>query len=254
MRIDNIQIEYIAGIKKFSTAFDPKMNLICGPNGIGKTTILECVAQMFAGMRSDILKRNVNSVTGTVAAQYTNNGLSQNSQLIIAGFKPSDTDYTQQTTENSKKLLSLKVARSFGYFSLDAISRDSERNEHNISSCNKGGINLLEIKNWFVNRFIFSKHENSMAPEETHNFNLVKSFFGLLNPEFHFSRVDGGTHEIMVNTPTGEIYYEYLSSGFKSCLAILFGITKEIEFIFKNPSVKIDQFDGIILIDEIELH
>lgn len=56
----------------------------------------------------------------------------------------------------------------------------------------------------------------------------------------------------MVNTPSGEIYYEYLSSGFKSTLSILFGIIKEIEF--RNNHEKVDEFDGIVLIDEVELH
>jgi len=58
----------------------------------------------------------------------------------------------------------------------------------------------------------------------------------------------------MVKTPAGEIYYEYLSSGFKSCLSILFGIVKELEYRFKNPGIKLDEFDGVVLIDELELH
>lgn len=58
----------------------------------------------------------------------------------------------------------------------------------------------------------------------------------------------------MINTPSGEIYYEYLSSGFKSIISILFGIIKEIEFRFKDPKINAKDFKGIILIDEIELH
>ena len=58
----------------------------------------------------------------------------------------------------------------------------------------------------------------------------------------------------MINTPNGDIYYEYLSSGFKSCLSIIFGIIKDIEFRFKNPCINASEFDGIILIDELELH
>ena len=58
----------------------------------------------------------------------------------------------------------------------------------------------------------------------------------------------------MINTPSGEIYYEYLSSGFKSTISIVFGIIKEIEMRFKTPYMIAQDFDGIILIDEIELH
>ncbi len=58
----------------------------------------------------------------------------------------------------------------------------------------------------------------------------------------------------MVKTPSGEIYYEYLSSGFKSILSISFGIIKEIEYRFKSPRIKAVDFDGVITIDEIDLH
>jgi len=56
----------------------------------------------------------------------------------------------------------------------------------------------------------------------------------------------------MIHTPSGILYYEYLSSGFKSCLSILFGIIKEIEFRF--PDTTASAFKGIVLIDELELH
>ena len=62
------------------------------------------------------------------------------------------------------------------------------------------------------------------------------------------------SNEIMIHTPNGEIYYEYLSSGFKSCLSIIFGIIKDIELRFKEPCINADDFDGVILIDELELH
>ena len=64
----------------------------------------------------------------------------------------------------------------------------------------------------------------------------------------------GATNDIMVNTPQGEIYFEYLSSGFKSIIYLLFSTIKEIEFRFKEQSLKAEDFDGIILIDEIEIH
>jgi len=86
------------------------------------------------------------------------------------------------------------------------------------------------------------------------NFELAKKSFSLLNNEFSFSKVLASSNEIMIKTPNGDIYYEYLSSGFKSCLSIIFGIIKDIEFRFKEPCINASDFDGIILIDELELH
>ena len=93
-----------------------------------------------------------------------------------------------------------------------------------------------------------------MTVEQLHNLEIAKRSFSLLSEGFRFNRVLAASNEIMVDSPSGEIYYEYLSSGFKSCLSIIFGIIKDIEFRFKSPCIKADDFDGVILIDEIELH
>ncbi|MDB5119788.1 MAG: hypothetical protein JWN56_1006 [Sphingobacteriales bacterium] len=37
----------IGPIKNLELAFDNHFNIICGQNGIGKTTILDCLAQSF---------------------------------------------------------------------------------------------------------------------------------------------------------------------------------------------------------------
>nr|WP_269835788.1 AAA family ATPase [Enterobacter bugandensis] len=75
-----------------------------------------------------------------------------------------------------------------------------------------------------------------------------------LNQDYSFSRIDGRNFDIFVNTPNGEIWYEYLSSGFKSCMAIIIGIIKEIELRFIKEDIYAADFDGIIIIDEIEMH
>ena len=48
MKIKSIEINNIGGIENIQIDFDDHMNFICGPNGIGKTTLLECVAHSFS--------------------------------------------------------------------------------------------------------------------------------------------------------------------------------------------------------------
>ena len=256
MHTKNIQIRNIAGIDSLDLSFSRKMNLICGPNGIGKTTILECIAQVYAGERTHIIKKRVGSAAGSIDATVFDDKeekeLKQHCQ--VAGFGPMESDYHAAHPEVSVFLLSLKVARTFSYQSLPSVSKDEEKHSHQISNDNKNGVNLGEVKNWFVNRYLYEPHDNALTQVQKYNLRKSKEVFGLLNPEFSFSRVDAGSNEIMVKTPAGEIYYEYLSSGFKSCLSILFGIVKELEYRFKNPGIKLDEFDGVVLIDELELH
>jgi predicted ATP-binding protein involved in virulence len=58
----------------------------------------------------------------------------------------------------------------------------------------------------------------------------------------------------MLQTPSGQIYFEYLSSGFKSLIILVLGIIMEIEFRFGDQDIKVEDFDGIIIIDEIDVH
>jgi len=58
----------------------------------------------------------------------------------------------------------------------------------------------------------------------------------------------------MVKTSDGEIYFEYLSSGSKSCLCLVLGLIKELEYRFNNPYISAREFAGVVVIDELDLH
>ncbi|MEK6348781.1 MAG: AAA family ATPase [Burkholderia sp.] len=252
MHITQIEIKNVGGIKDLRLNLDRRMNLISGPNGIGKTTILDCVAQQFTAYSNAFLKRRAGSESGSVKAwlQDPEQELSYN----VKAFFPNDTDYNSVGIELSRRLLSLKVARTFAYAALPAVTRDAERDPNTLSNDNRNGLRSAEVKNWLVNRYLYSPHPGALTPSQLHNLEVAKRFFSIMNPNFKFSRVDAGTNEIMLETPGGEIFYEYLSAGFKSCMSMLLGITKELEFRFKDPSIKVDEFAGVILIDELELH
>jgi len=254
MKIRSIDIKGIGGISNLVIDFDDQMNLICGPNGVGKTTVLECVAHSFSASNTRILKRNVLRDSGSFEAVVEIEGEEKHSKIDITEFDPTTNSNITGLHQFAKYLLSLKVTRTFEYQLLNAVSRDNSKNEGQLFQEAMSGVNVQEVKNWFVNRHLYSAHENALTKQQAHNLELAKSCFGLLNEGFEFSKVLASSNEIMVNTPSGEIYYEYLSSGFKSCLSILFGIIKDIEFRFKDPCINADDFDGVILIDELELH
>lgn len=253
MKVKSIQINNIGGIEDIYIDFDDHMNFICGPNGIGKTTLLECIAHSFSLSDTNILKRSVLSESGSFKSTIEIDGSNQESNIVIADFDPSNQSRINGLYDHAIKLLSLKVSRIFGYQSLASVNRDVDKNLHTSLQEAKSGVNISEVKSWFVNRYLYSPH-GELTEQQIINFELAKKSFSLLNEEFSFSKVLASSNDIMVNTPNGEIYYEYLSSGFKSCLSIIFGIIKDIEFRFKNPNISAFEFDGVILIDELELH
>ncbi|MFC0264604.1 AAA family ATPase [Fontibacter flavus] len=254
MKINKLKIEGVGGIKLINLSFNDRMNLLCGPNGIGKTTILESIAHIFSNGDTNILKRNVASEISKISAEIDINGAVENKEIQFDTFIPETSTRVTGFHLRTSGLISLKTTRTFQYQSLQSVSKDSNKENHILWNDAINGINLTDIKNWFVNRYLYSPHAGALTPEQLSNFELAKKCFSLLNKDFSFSKVNASSNEIMINTPSGEIYYEYLSSGFKSIISILFGIIKEIEFRFKDPKINAEDFQGIILIDEIELH
>lgn len=254
MKIQNIEISGVGGIDNLFVSFDPSMNIICGPNGIGKTTVLECIAHCFTNGKTNILKRNVRSSKSCVSANIGSNDNFRNVKLEFSVFEPDQQAHVAGYYEKSKYLLSLKTTRIFAYQPLNSVNKDSDKPAHILWGEAQNGVSLNNIKNWFVNRYLYSAHSGALKQEQIKNFSLAKKCFSALNESFQFSKVDASTNEIIVATPSGEIYYEYLSSGFKSCLSILFGIIKEVEFRFSDSEMDAGNFDGVVLIDEVELH
>ena len=135
-----------------------------------------------------------------------------------------------------------------------AIPSDQSREQSDLWCEAISGVTFDCVKGWFVNRYLYSAREGTLSEEQISNYHLAERCFSIINSQYSFSRVMGATNDIMVNTPQGEIYFEYLSSGFKSIIYLLFSTIKEIEFRFKEQNLKAEDFDGIILIDEIEIH
>ena len=256
MKIKELELIAIGGIEAITLSFNERVNIICGPNGIGKSTILEAVALSFSHGAANALTKHYKHSSGRVSALLYDGEKSHVRTLEISRFDPSlDPDYYWEPVPDlTKHLLYSKTARTFDYIPLESIRRDDHKNGQAIWSDMKNGLPTEDIKNWFVHRFLYSMHPGSLTEEQVNNYNLAKKCFSTLNDQFSFSNVEGSSNDILVSTPTGIIYYEYLSSGFKSCISILFGIIKEIEYRFTNPRISAEEFAGTILIDELELH
>lgn len=253
MKIKRLEISGVGGIRALTIVPHDKMNIICGPNGIGKTTLLESVGHLFSAGGTNILKRHVSSERGLVKASLFQAPFGiDNAEYSLNTFEPDKEDHIGGQHRLSDHVISLKTTRTFGYQPLQSVSRDTQKPENVLFTEARNGISLKDVKNWFVNRYLYSAHKDALRAAQIKNFELAKSCFSKLNTDFKFLRVDAGTNEIMVSTPSGNLYYEYLSSGFKSCLSILFGVIKEIEYRFADTIAS--DFKGLVLIDELELH
>lgn len=63
MHIKELRIENIGCIKKLNLKFNEKFNIICGANGVGKTTILNVITNAFTP-HDNTIKRHALSTIG----------------------------------------------------------------------------------------------------------------------------------------------------------------------------------------------
>ncbi|MGI8281709.1 AAA family ATPase [Bacillus mycoides] len=256
--INNLKISGIGGISELEINFNKGLNLICGPNGVGKTTILDSIAEAFStGQRNKVLKKNSNYTVGTCKLKYSIADFEEkNYTYEVQGFNPNEEVGFHSYLENEVyNLIYFKTGRSFLYQELGSISKDSERDVHKLYAQSAEGIRFDDFKSWFINRYVFNHIDEQLGESEKKNIELSIKSFNVLQENISFKNIKHDTFDIFLETPNGDIYYEYLSSGFKSCLFIIQGLIKEIEFRFKNASkIAVEDFQGVVLIDELDLH
>lgn len=257
MKIESLAIQDVGGISSLKLEnLNPYLNIICGVNGIGKTNIIESIAACFTTYSQNELKKKADSNSGRIELNMTDiDEELKKIEYIVDAFYPRESNHNNnyhtlyQFRENySKFLMYFKVDRFFSYQRIDSLKIHDDINEHTKSNLN--GVSRNNLKDWFIRNELLSK-QTYTADVNKKNIGYAKEFITLLNPNYSFSSIKQDM-EIYINSPTGEIPYEYLSSGFKSCLFIIWGIIREIQIRF--PDIEAKDFNGVIIIDEIELH
>ncbi|MGG4583330.1 AAA family ATPase [Serratia nematodiphila] len=257
MKIKDIEIMNIGGISNILlTEINTQVNIICGENGVGKTNILDSIASCFSEFDKNIISKKSGSNNGIVKINAIQNheATPVHFNVKIDNFEPSASEnYINNISyrDNKQFLLYLKTNREINYRKISSINSDPDVTHR--SRNNTSGINNEDIKEWLLNRILHSKHEKHLSETQLKNLELSKECFSILNPLYKYSRLDT-KNELFLETPTGEIYFEYLSSGFKSTIFILLGLIKEIDYRFEKNKIAAVDYDGLILIDEIELH
>lgn len=251
MKVTSLELKDVGGIPYLKLKdINSQMNIICGENGVGKTNILDSIAYMFSAINRNSISLRKGADNGHIAIE-TNFQNFERINRAIEQYGPIERYIDRLSDGIVDRLLYLQVNRVFKYKKEHNISVDKDALE--AARNNTAGVTNEDLKNWLVIRKGFAK--DNLTKTQQQNADLATKCFSILNPEYSFSSV-GTDFEVYIKSPTsneGEIHFEFLSSGFKSTLFILLGIIKELDLRFKDK-IAAEDYEGIILIDEIELH
>jgi predicted ATP-binding protein involved in virulence len=73
LRVTDIHIENINGIRSMDITLNSGVNIICGPNGLGKSTIVECIIAALSSHQSIRLTRNSEAINGSCQITFSEN-------------------------------------------------------------------------------------------------------------------------------------------------------------------------------------
>lgn len=253
MQIKRVYLEGIANFAKLDLELRAGLNLICGPNGVGKTTVLDAIAQPFIGPFGGMLRRGALVQGGSWKVEIEVDGSTKSTSSQVTSFLPEEKDATDNAfLKYSKYLIYIKTGRNIEYQKLSSIPADRNTTDTTTGQNAKSGVGSSDLKGWLVQRWLFSHIDGNLEDYAKANLKAAIGAFSALDSTVAFSHGDRRRLDIIVKTVSGEIPFEYLSSGFKSSLFIILGIIKEIEV--RNIGVSAENFSGVILIDEPDLH
>jgi len=247
LKIKQLSIKGINGITDLNLIFNPGLNFISGKNGVGKTTILECIASSFNRHKSNVrTKVSSNESYWNIVIDQENTTLIEEFN-IINNFNDTDNNENHNTRKRYENAVKSREIINF------SIERTSHKKLYYMN-------NLDSIQSWIYKNYYI---ENRLSEKKYFNLKIIQECFNKLDPNIFYSRVEKINKdvsfsnnklfaEIYLKTPQGEIPLDYLSSGYKSCFTILLGIIKQVEV--SKTSGDINTFKGVILIDELDLH
>lgn len=253
MKLKTIDLKNVGNISNLSLTFNKHMNVICGTNGIGKTTILKTIKTLFE-FSDRSLKKRFGTESGHVnATSFDGKDRSLSIKSILPYEEDQNYEREHSFAEQAKKVIIIPDNRSLDYQRLNNMSRYPNRELDGTNNRD-----LLEnttnetLKNWLINRIAAQGIPEDLTESEKFNINKMKTTFSLVDSKVKFKKANLRSFEVLLDDNNNEVFLEFESTGYKNVLFIVLGIIEEIEFRFEN--MKIVDFDGIILIDEVELH
>ena len=136
--------------------------------------------------------------------------------IKVIEFEPQRQSSELHVSDETPYIMHFKESRAINYSNLQSIPRDDNSSKYNVAGGLEQGITVGNMKGWFDNRCLFVALCNSLSEVQLSNLELAKRSFSILDPTIVFKTVDSSSLDIILSSRNGDIYFEYLSAGYKS--------------------------------------
>lgn len=259
--------------------FNDKFNYLVGPNGCGKSSVFKCIAIIFNESKYETLRYGPESENwieycyhestyriGFGANWVKNYDLYRGSRKIIRNRPPKEPNIipmiARELEDNNLKICPLFIGayRRIDYRRLEGVAREpnpleQRNNFRRLSISNLGGINLPQVKQWMVNRYLTQK----LDWDEVQNRNwewLIENLSKIAPKGSSFNFIDIKKDlEPKFNLDGNICYLEELSAGYQALLSLILYIFDWIEGINENNYDRfVKNATGTVIIDELDIH
>jgi energy-coupling factor transporter ATP-binding protein EcfA2 len=275
--IESLSVRSFRQFQDLKVNFNPRFNVIAGPNGSGKTSILACIAQATTYNSLEYSRASPQSevfVDINHKSKLFRIGLGSGSFLTTSYRNTRAQTYAKPPSIVGRISLANSVLerelpdfaplligahRTVSYTQTAGMQRESPidtlRNEVRSSAVR----NIFEptagrAKQWLINRYFMI--DKDWAQIQQWNWKKFISALPELAPfdsDFRFVRIREDMEPVF-SIYGKECYLEELSSGFQAVLTLVTRIVEWIEGVNEGDSAKIDRAVGSVLIDEIDVH
>lgn len=248
--IESIEIKNFRNIKNVNFEFDKIMEkkvvpslLLIGENGTGKSSILQAIVYALLGERSfnEEKSRLLNEKYLRIQNTCTNDN-----QASVK-IKLTDIDDFIELIFDSKNAILKTSGRKLPILAYGTIRLLSNKIQENSSYVG------LNIKNLFDHRHELIDAEKWLLSLENNIFddvsNLILKDILMLDDKEYIGREGNEVRIMPINIPI-----KSLSDGYKSVLSLVCDILANMKALWDEEPKLINDYTGVVLIDEIELH
>lgn len=287
MLLQKINVQNFRCFTNMTVSFDPKLTVLVGANGSGKTAVLDVLApgleslvKKLAGIatspsylnvftKKDIVlttKTNEVNITLTMTHEYRESVFTTLLKLTpdgnrLQGFSSFDWKFTNTDSQQDGEML-------FAYYTATRIIQSTIYQKYSakdtlvsaFENCTNATINLAASLAWFDAQNVAQLSERELRDDKTYvipEFEAVRTAIAQALGDYENARMDyRSTPAELVIYKKGDPHTPYrlsqLSDGYRTMLALIMDLARRMAVANKGKSVLESQ--AIVLIDEIELH